>query len=140
MIEPSAARLAAERAKVSDLKKLNQFINEMNDVVHHHKLPMATELDFHCSIAKATKNPVVMRIIPVIMDAIIKTYRDAPRKTEDHQAALEEHRRILAGIEAHNPEEAQAAMRYHLEETYKRTIKRGQLKQQKNQTKTHRKT
>jgi hypothetical protein len=78
------------------------------------------ELHFHKSIAEATRNPVIMRIVPVIMESIVKTYRDAPRTSEDHRHAFEEHKVIYEAIAARDPEGAFEAMQRHLDASYKR--------------------
>ena len=83
---------------------------------------MEIELDFHRSIAEATKNPVIIRIVPVIMDAIVKTYRDAPRTSDDHRHASEEHRAVFEAVKAKNPSRAFHAMERHLEMGHQRTL------------------
>jgi DNA-binding FadR family transcriptional regulator len=85
---------------------------------------MGTELEFHRSIAEATENPVIMRLVPIIMDSIIKTYRDAPRTSEDHRQALLEHTEIFNAIKNRDKGEAYAAMERHLQKSYRRTISR----------------
>ena len=79
------------------------------------------ELHFHRSIAEATKNPVIMRLVPVIIESIIKTYRDAPRTSEDHRHAMVEHTAIYTAIINRDPEAAAMAMQRHLDESYART-------------------
>jgi DNA-binding FadR family transcriptional regulator len=80
IIEPGAARLAAQKADDNDIAKIAASVKAMEEVVYQHKVEIHTELDFHRSIAEATRNPVIMRIIPIIMESIVKTYRDAPDK------------------------------------------------------------
>ncbi|MGQ9616884.1 MAG: FadR/GntR family transcriptional regulator [Spirochaetota bacterium] len=128
IIEPAVARLAAERGSSEDIERIGQFIHEMEDTVGRHEVGMGTELKFHRSIAEATKNPVIMRIIPVILDAIIKTYRDAPRTSEEHKQALEEHMEIYKGIKQKDPEKAFQAMTHHLENSYRRTMSKRAVK------------
>ena len=94
------------------------------------KVGIGTELEFHRSIAEATENPVIMRIVPVIMDAIVKTYSDAPRTSDDHRQALLEHIKIYEGIKERDPANAFQAMSQHLENSYQRTMsKRAKTKQ-----------
>jgi DNA-binding FadR family transcriptional regulator len=82
------------------------------------------ELEFHRSIVRAAKNPVLLRIVPVILDSIIKTYEDSPRTTEDHSQALREHRRVYEAIKKRAAEEAFLAMQNHLKNSYRRTLKK----------------
>jgi DNA-binding FadR family transcriptional regulator len=122
IIEPGAARLAAQKADDNDIAKIAASVRAMEEVVYQHKVEIHTELDFHRSIAEATRNPVIMRIIPIIMESIVKTYRDAPRTSEDHRHAFEEHKVIYEAIAARDPERSYDAMQSHLEASYRRTI------------------
>lgn len=122
IIEPGVARLAAQMADEATLAKIAGCIHEMEEIVDQHKVGMNIELDFHRSIAEATKNPVIIRLIPIIMDSIIKTYRDAPRTSEDHRRAFEEHRAIYEAIAARDPDRSFDAMHLHLDASYRRTL------------------
>ncbi len=124
IIEPGAARLAAQKADDNDIAKIAASIKAMEEVVYQHKVEIHTELEFHRSIAEATRNPVIMRIVPIIMESIVKTYRDAPRTSEDHRQAFEEHKVIYEAIAARDPERSYDAMQRHLEASYRRTLAR----------------
>jgi DNA-binding FadR family transcriptional regulator len=122
IIEPGVARLATQKADDGDIAKIAASVKEMEEIVYQHKVGINAELHFHKSIAEATRNPVIMRIVPVIMESIVKTYRDAPRTSEDHRHAFEEHKVIYEAIAARDPEGAFEAMQRHLDASYKRTI------------------
>ena len=124
LIEPGAARLAAQKADSNDIAKIAASVRAMEEVVYRHKVEINAELDFHRSIAEATRNPVIMRIIPIIMESIEKTYHDAPRTSEDHRHALEEHKVVYEAIAAHDPDRSFDAMQHHLEASYRRTLAR----------------
>jgi GntR family transcriptional repressor for pyruvate dehydrogenase complex len=124
LIEPGVARLAAERGTPSDVDRIEEYLREMKKNVDRHEVGMGTELEFHRSIAEATENPVIMRLVPIIMDSIIKTYRDAPRTSEDHRQALLEHTEIYQAIKSGNKEGAYKAMERHLQNSYRRTLSR----------------
>ncbi|MFA6507825.1 MAG: FadR/GntR family transcriptional regulator [Treponemataceae bacterium] len=122
VIEPGVARLATLNADEDDLRRIEGVVHEMEEIVRRNQVGMNIELDFHRSIAQATKNPVILRLVPVIVDSIVKTYRDAPRTSEDHRHALEEHIEIYEAIKSGNPETAYKAMERHLEKSYHRTL------------------
>jgi GntR family transcriptional repressor for pyruvate dehydrogenase complex len=122
LIEPGAARLAAQNADESDVARIEKFVDAMGEIVRKKEINMEIELDFHRSIAEATKNPVIIRIVPAIIDAIVKTYRDAPRTSEDHRHASEEHRTIFNAVKAKDPSRAFNAMHHHLEMGYQRSL------------------
>lgn len=131
LIEPGAARIAAKNAEEEDVVRIEGFIRSMEEAVRRGEIDMDVELAFHRSIAEATKNPVIVRIVPVIIDAIIKTYRDAPRTNEDHKHALEEHIRITEAVKARDPSAAFKAMEHHLEMSYQRTLLRTNVEKKK---------
>jgi DNA-binding FadR family transcriptional regulator len=122
IIEPGVARLAAQKADDQAIAAIGASVKEMEDIVLQNNVNIEVELNFHRSIAEATKNPVITRIIPIIMESITKTYRDAPRTTEDHRHALEEHRRIYQAIAARDPDRSYEAMQMHLNASYQRTL------------------
>ena len=122
IIEPGVARLAAQNADDEAIAAIGASVQEMEEIVLQNKVNIEAELDFHRSIAEATKNPVITRLIPIIMESITKIYSDAPRTTEDHRQALEEHRLIYEAIAARDPERAFQAMQTHLEASHKRTL------------------
>ncbi|MDR1931442.1 MAG: FadR family transcriptional regulator [Spirochaetales bacterium] len=126
IIEPGVARLAARNADDDDIKNIALYVHEMQEIVQHHQVEVNVELEFHRSIVRAAKNPVMMRIVPVIIDSIIKTYEDSPRTSADHRQALKEHRFIYQAIKKRSPEAAFLAMHRHLENSYSRTLKKTQ--------------
>jgi GntR family transcriptional repressor for pyruvate dehydrogenase complex len=128
LIEPGVARLAAERGTTADINRIGDYLHEMKNNVDQHAVDMGTELEFHRSIAEATENPVIMRLVPIIMDSIIKIYRDAPRTSEDHRQALLEHTEIFNSIKNRDKEGAYKAMERHLQKSYRRTLSKRKRK------------
>jgi DNA-binding FadR family transcriptional regulator len=128
LIEPGVARLAAQRVQAADLQRLERLVEEMKGIVTRDANWVRVEQEFHSSIARATQNPVIMRIVPVIVEAIVKSLRYAPRSPEDHRQAFREHSAILAAIRERSPEKAFQAMRQHLEASYRRTLRVGSEK------------
>ena len=124
-IEPGVARLAALNAHETDIENIVANIHEMEKVVLHKQVEMSIELDFHKSIVQAARNPVLMRIVPFIVDGIIKIYQNFPRTSSEHSIALDEHKCICNAIKKRSPEEAFLAMQRHLENSYDRTFKKG---------------
>jgi DNA-binding FadR family transcriptional regulator len=128
LIEPGVARLAAERGTAAAVGQIGKHLREMEAIVGRHEVGMGTELKFHRSIAEASGNPVIMRIVPIIMDSIIKTYEYAPRTSEDHRQALMEHTEIFDAIQGRDQEGAYSAMKRHLEKSYRRTLSKQKSK------------
>ena len=120
IIEPGVARLATENAGAEDVKRIESCLEQMKSIVYRHKISISKEIEFHRSIAEASKNPVIMRVLPFIMEAIVKTYADARPTNMDHREALDEHLKILNCIRTSDPQGAFDAMREHLENSLRR--------------------
>jgi GntR family transcriptional repressor for pyruvate dehydrogenase complex len=125
IIEPEVARLAAKRAQAADIRRLEALLKRMEGIVTRDAQWVEVELEFHGGIARATQNPVIMRIVPVVVEAIVKTLRYAPRTVEDHRKAFREHSAIFAAIRDRSPQKAFLAMSRHLAASYRRTVTRG---------------
>lgn len=122
IFEPGVARLAAENADDDDLEAIKTNLRTMEQIVRDHNISMSIELEFHRKIANASKNVVIMRVIPIIMESIIRTYEQARRTSGEHATALEEHRRIVEAIRRGAGIEAEQAMREHLSRSLDRTL------------------
>jgi DNA-binding FadR family transcriptional regulator len=123
VIEPSVARLAAEKANNKDIEKLQAYIDEMAHIENQSTGWVSLEFGFHRGIACATQNPVIMRIVPVIHDAIVKSLKYAPRSREDHHTASLEHIKILSRIKEKDPKKAFDAMYEHIQNSMLRTVR-----------------
>ncbi|MBN2545920.1 MAG: FadR family transcriptional regulator [Spirochaetes bacterium] len=124
IIEPQVAKLAAQHASDKEINKLQKVINDMKKIM---KLKdddawIKSEFEFHKSISYATKNPVIMRIVPIIHESIIKTLKYAPRTPFDHKNAIIEHSKILQAIIDKDAEKSMQTMQQHLENSYRRTV------------------
>ncbi len=137
ILEPEVARLAAERADGSDVEQLEALLERMRGTLTDDERWVDVELEFHGGIARATKNPVIMRIMPVIVEAIVKTLRYAPRSTEDHRKAFREHCLIFKTIRQNDSQGAFRAMRAHMAASYKRTVAIGSGKKKHKTTRAN---
>ncbi|ADN01578.1 FadR/GntR family transcriptional regulator [Spirochaeta thermophila] len=121
IVEPPVAKLAAERRTPEDIARIEEILARMEQEIRDGQIGLVPEMEFHRSLAEATRNPVIMRLVPLITDAIRKIYGEAPRTLEEHREALEEHRDILSHIREGHGEKAGQAMKHHLEKSYRRT-------------------
>ncbi len=124
IIEPQVAKLASQHYTEKDITKLKNIINEMKKIsdTNDDNAWIKSEFEFHKSISHASRNPVIMRIVPIIHEAIQKTLKYAPRTTIDHKNAIIEHSKILQSIIDKDPEKSFNSMQQHLENSYRRTL------------------
>lgn len=113
IIEPPIAGITAVRATARDIAQLRSLLDEMSMDI---SVVTFAELDrsFHQAIAQYSHNPLLSMLTEQIA-ALIAPSRKANLQTKRRrQNSIEEHRRILEAIEAHNPEEAERAASSHI--------------------------
>ena len=77
---------------------------------------MAEDAEFHYSVALASGNSVVLKVLDILMDLLRDTRERSLQVKGRPEKSLAGHRRILAAIKRHDAEGAKAAMRRHIED------------------------
>ena len=118
IIEVGAIALAVERADDSDIQALEENIKIHEQCKDVQEKAAQVDLDFHLLIAKASKNPFVVKansiikdIFHAVMDQIVKEMGTAP--------ALYYHKKMIDAIKERNKELAVSIMKEHLVDTEK---------------------
>jgi GntR family transcriptional regulator, transcriptional repressor for pyruvate dehydrogenase complex len=108
LLEVQIVRLAAERATAEQAREL----------AHHTGDQWDDNIRFHCSIAAATGNFMLERLIRLQMELLRDVrQREHYRSAESAADLLAEHQAIAEAIAAHDPDTAEAAIRRHLAHT-----------------------
>ena len=114
LLEPAIAGLAARRATPEEIVDMERILEEQAVEVAAGKTGIAQDAAFHAAIAGAAHNRAITRIIHVLIDLLTRTREESlhtpGRPTRSHQ----DHRRVLAAIQARDAEGASQAMRDHL--------------------------
>ena len=116
-IEPEAARLASLRATPEQVQTLWQILNRLEDA-SDTKTSIEVDLDFHRTLAEASGN-LMFRLI---LDSLAEIGMESRLLTIGRigkKPAIDHHRRIMMAVEAHDPDAAAEAMRFHLTEAWK---------------------
>lgn len=117
-LEGMSARLAAQNMDEKDIKQLSKLVEKharADDVKKGESYFQGGDEDFHALIAQGSKNSRLDQALSNEINHQLRMYRF--KSSERHgrtQEALEEHRAIVAAIEARDPDAAEAAMRRHL--------------------------
>ncbi len=98
LIEPQVAVLAVAKATKKDLTKLEGIINELNKIDGNSKVANELDIEFHLALAKCTKNNVLSRIVPIIIDSICLGYTETVNITESFDKAKRLHTKIYEAI------------------------------------------
>ena len=110
MLEPPLAARAATRASEEDILKRQEEKQVTGEAA------IAEDAEFHYSIALASGNSVVLKVIDTLMDLLRDTRERSLQVEGRSQKSLAGHRRILSAIKHHDAEAAKAAMRRHIED------------------------
>lgn len=114
ILEPEIAALAAERIQESELATMREAVAVMDRAGKDPDAYIEADLDFHLALAEGAANPLILSlldsIVALLREQRIRIFKVAggPERGQIH------HKRILAAVERHEPEEARAAMRAHL--------------------------
>ncbi|HZZ47941.1 MAG TPA: FCD domain-containing protein [Pseudonocardia sp.] len=112
LLEPAAARLAAERADRETVEAVLLAATAPHDP--RDPSGFVPHLDFHTTILMATGNLMFTMMGQPVSDVLRTRLRRAPSERSDWAAVDREHREIAEYIARGEPEAAEQAMRAHL--------------------------
>jgi GntR family transcriptional repressor for pyruvate dehydrogenase complex len=117
-LECNAAGLAARRADESDLKAMNQCIDEMEKEVKQGHLGNEADAAFHMAIAYASKNPLHILIMRNFHDYLLHGIKENLQSLYEEPGNIEiilsQHRNILEAITSRDGEKAYMALQTHI--------------------------
>jgi GntR family transcriptional repressor for pyruvate dehydrogenase complex len=116
MLEPPLAARAATHASPEEVLEMEDILRRQEEKQDQGDAAVEEDAEFHYSIALASGNSVVLKVIDIIMDLLRDTRARSLQVEGRSQKSLTGHRRILAAIKRHDAEAAKAAMRRHLED------------------------
>jgi GntR family transcriptional repressor for pyruvate dehydrogenase complex len=116
MLEPPLAARAATHASADQISEMEEILQRQAEKQSQGDAAVAEDAEFHYSIALASDNSVVLKVIDTLMDLLRDTRERSLQLEGRPQRSLAGHRRILAAIKRHDAEAAKAAMRRHIED------------------------
>ncbi len=117
LLERNSAFNAAQRRSEKDLEGMRKALAAYERVVLDGRSSVEEDLMFHLKIMEAAKNSVLMSLMMIVTPDILTYFTENRICSGDRPlSALREHHTILKHIEDQNPEMAEEAMRYHLQE------------------------
>ena len=116
MLEPPLAARAATHASASDIAELEEILRRQDEKVRHGDPGIEEDNEFHYSIAMASQNTVVLKVLDVLMDLLRETRERSLQVEGRPQKSMAGHRRIFSAIKRHDALAAELAMRRHIEE------------------------
>jgi DNA-binding FadR family transcriptional regulator len=117
IIEPVAARIAAERITSWEIKGLERNVRysetKFNEISSEER--KQKNIEFHRLVAEATKNPVLSLTTDFVMDFLFEyKIRPLPTSVTFIKNTVREHQNVLERLKAHDPKGAEDSMTFHL--------------------------
>jgi len=116
MLEPPLAARAATHASADEISEMEEILQRQDAKQTQGEPAVAEDAEFHYSVALASGNSVVLKVLDIIMDLLRDTRERSLQVEGRPQKSLAGHRRILAAIKRHHAEGAKSAMRRHIED------------------------
>jgi len=116
MLEPPLAARAAMHASAEQLARMGRILGRHEAKLRAGDVAIEEDSEFHYTIAEASGNGVVLKVLDVVMDMLRETRARSLQTKGRPQKSVAGHRRILAAIKRRDASAAEADMRHHLEE------------------------
>ena len=114
MIEPAIARKAAQRATAEHLSELQAILERQAAKVDRGESYPEEDAQFHYTIAVAANNPIVLRLLNVVMDLLHESRASYLQGGDRPARSLDGHRRIFEAIRRNDGESAYRATLEHI--------------------------
>jgi len=124
IIEPGIVRIAAERATEEDILKMENIVEKQKKIVERGESICEVDDEFHRSIAEASKNKMIRKIINTLIDLESETDESNVEIKERPSESLKSHMNIVKYIKAREKEKARRAMLTHLTTVEKLVLKK----------------
>jgi DNA-binding FadR family transcriptional regulator len=110
VIEPQAARLAAERGTNEEIATIAEFYRQMEFVVDDVEAFIPIDMQFHLGILRAAHNEILEHIINMTREALVASRKVTLAIPDSGRQSLPLHHNILLAIQARDAAGAQKAM------------------------------
>jgi GntR family transcriptional repressor for pyruvate dehydrogenase complex len=114
MVEPPLAARAAKNASAGQIAAMEEILGRHAAKVDGGHLAIKEDSEFHYSIATASGNTIVLKVLDVVMDLLRETRSRSLQTRGRPEKSLAGHRRILSAIKQRDPAGAEEAMRLHI--------------------------
>ena len=116
MIEPPLAARAAGHASGDEIREMEDILRRQAEKMARDEMTIEEDSEFHYTIAMASGNSVVLKVLDLLMDLLRETRERSLQVPGRAQRSLAGHRQILAAIKKGDGKAAEAAMRHHIED------------------------
>ena len=111
VVEPAAMRLAAERATAQDIAEVEAAYAGMKRAVEEGGDYVTHDLRFHQGLLHASRNRMLVQMSKVLGALLRTSFEISTRRKDGPAQSLPLHRAVLDAVIAHQPDQAEAAIR-----------------------------
>lgn len=120
VLEIGAVRAAAQKRTDADLKQLSDSLEQMKGAFGNEELGEKADFAFHLAIAKASQNPLLVKLMNNVSEMMIETMKETRRiwlyaEEKTAERIYKEHQQIYEAILSQHAEDAQHFMMSHLD-------------------------
>jgi GntR family transcriptional repressor for pyruvate dehydrogenase complex len=119
MLEPPLAGRAARHASPAQIELMDRILGKQEQRLRAGEVAIEEDSEFHYTIAEASGNAVVLKVLDVIMDLLRETRARSLQTKGRPQKSAAGHRKIFAAIKRRDAVSAEEGMRHHIEEIEK---------------------
>jgi len=116
LIEPAIAARAAERIGAAELAELRVILNAQAAKIGSGEPYAEEDARFHELIGQAARNELLVTMLGVIWDVLRSSREEWLQSNHRAHRSIDAHERILAALEAHDPETARVVAAEHIRE------------------------
>lgn len=118
ILEPTIAKLAAEKITPENLIRLEQNISEASKRVQSNSPCPAQNIEFHSLIAEATHNTVITltmkTLLEVVKEMTLEITDNLPKRIKISRHAVDFHKKILKALREKNSQKVYELMLKHI--------------------------
>lgn len=114
IVEPQAARLACQRATEAELQEILSRGRQVEACIRAGEDRTRADREFHAAIVRATHNEFMMRLLPVINQAVASAVRAGEHREQLARDTLRDHALLLEFFQKRDGEGAEHAMAIHM--------------------------
>jgi len=122
-LEGLAARLAARHATDEEVRVLRDMVESDRKLIGNPKAMAAANRRFHKQIHRASHNRFLVQQLDLVHRSMALMATTSLAVAGRDADALQEHDRIVAAIESHDPDRADEALRTHISKAFETRLK-----------------
>jgi len=115
-IESAAVESASQKITKTELRRLQQLVERMNESVDELPEFLILDMEFHAALVKASRNEALIAAYDAISEFSRFSQIFSSSYDECERAAIDYHKKILAALQTRRTKQAVLAVKAHLED------------------------